>query len=179
MRERLFELLKKEAILERKVKLSSGRISNFYIDARRVSLSSEGIYLISHLVWDLIKKEDITAIGGPTLGADPIVAGVCMVAHTFKKKLKGFLIRKAPKEHGLGQLIEGKELTTEDKVVVVDDVATSGYSLVNAVEVLHKQKIKVYKAIVVVDRQEGAEENLLKVNCPLISIFKKKDFIDK
>ncbi|MCM8787705.1 MAG: orotate phosphoribosyltransferase [Candidatus Omnitrophica bacterium] len=177
MREQLFELLKKEAVLKGKVRLSSGKISNFYIDVRRVSLSSEGIYLISHLVWDIIKNEDITAIGGPTLGADPIVAGVCMVAHSFKKTLKGFLIRKVPKKHGLEQLIEGKELTTKDKVVVVDDVATSGSSLVSAIEILHRQKIKVCKAIVIVDRQEGAEENLSKINCPLISIFKKKNFI--
>jgi orotate phosphoribosyltransferase len=176
MKKQLFSLLKQDALFKEEVKLSSGKISNFYIDVRRVSLSSQGIYLISHLVWDIIKNDNVSAIGGPTLGADPIVAGVCMVAYENKKTLKGFLIRKNPKEHGRQQLIEGKELDAAERAIIVDDVATSGTSLVKAVEVLHKEKINVLKAIVVVDREDGATENLSKVNCPLVSLFTKADF---
>lgn len=176
MREQLLSLLKKGAWYKGEVKLSSGKISNFYIDVRRVSLSSEGIYLISHLVWDLIKEDNVTAIGGPTLGADPIVAGVCMVAHMNKKNLKGFLIRKTPKSHGRQQLIEGKEISKGEKVVIIDDVATSGSSLIAAIEILHKENIEIVKAVIVIDREEGARENLAKVNCPLVSLFKKSDF---
>jgi len=179
MKRKLLSILKREAFLKKRVKLSSGRISNFYIDVRKVSLTSEGIYLISNLVFQLIKNEFISAIGGPTLGADPIVNGVCFLFHQKRKKIKGFLIRKSPKKHGRQKMIEGKPLKPTDRVVVVDDVATSGSSLIKAVEVLKKERIKVLKALVIVDRQEGAKEELARLGCPLISIFTKKDFFLK
>jgi orotate phosphoribosyltransferase len=179
MKQELLELLKRDAWYKGEVKLSSGKTSNFYIDVRRVSLSSEGIYLISHLVWEAIKGDDITAIGGPTLGADPIVAGVCMLAHMDKKNLKGFLIRKTPKSHGRQQLIEGKELSKGERVVVIDDVATSGSSLITAIEILQKENIEIVKAVSVIDREEGATENLAKFKCPLVSLFKKSDFFSE
>lgn len=176
MKEQLLEVLKRDAWFKGVVTLASGKTSDFYIDVRRVSLSSEGIYLISRLVWDIIKKEDITAIGGPTLGADPIVGAVCALAHQEGKNLKGFLIRKTPKAHGRQQLIEGKELNASDKVVVIDDVATSGGSFLKAIEVLRQSGVNVKSAITVVDRQEGAKENLAKAGCPLIALLAKSDF---
>ncbi|UCG34935.1 MAG: orotate phosphoribosyltransferase [Candidatus Omnitrophota bacterium] len=177
MRKQLLSLLRKDAYFKKRVVLSSGRVSNFYIDVRRVSLTSKGIYLISRLIWDIIKKDRISAVGGPTLGADPLVAGVCMVAWKSKKNLKSFLVRKSPKKHGRQKLIEGKELKPGEKVVVVDDVATSGGSLIKAIEVLKQEKVKVIKAITVVDREEGAKEALARLGCPLVSLFKKADFL--
>lgn len=176
-KQQLLSLLKKEAFLKKRVKLSSGKISNFYIDVRKVSLSPKGVYLISHLVFGLIKNKSIQAIGGPTLGADPIVSGVCFLAHKNKRKLKGFLIRKSPKKHGSQKLIEGQILFPKDKVIIVDDVATSGSSLIKAIDVLRSMQIKVIKAVVVVDREEGAKENLLRLGCPLVSLFIKTDFL--
>lgn len=178
-KKQLLKLLKNQAFLKKKVKLASGKMSNFYIDVRKVSLSPEGIYLISRLIFDLIKSENITAIGGPTLGADPIVSGACFLAHKNKRKLKGFLIRKNPKKHGRQKMIEGQELKASDRVIIVDDVATSGGSLIKAIEVLRGEKVKISGAAVVVDRQEGARENLSKYNCPLFSIFTKKDFLNE
>jgi orotate phosphoribosyltransferase len=178
MREELLALIKREAFFKQQVKLSSGKLSNYYIDLRRISLTSHGIYLIAHLFWDLIKNENVNAIGGPTLGADPIVAGVCLVAQQCKVPLRGFIIRKTPKEHGRQQLIEGKELLSGERVVLIDDVATSGSSLVKGVEILKQARAEVIKALVVIDREEGAKENLAKVNCPLLSLFTKSDFID-
>ena len=175
----LLVLLKKKAFLKKKVKLSSGRISNFYIDVRKVSLSPKGVYLISHLIFNLLRGRKATAIGGPTLGADPIVSGVCYLAYKNKKKLKGFLIRKSPKKHGRQKLIEGQVLVSGDKAVVVDDVATSGSSLIKAIEVLHKEKIKVVAVVSVVDREEGAREALEGYKCPFISLFTKSDFLNK
>lgn len=176
MRKRLLDLLKKEAFFKEKVKLSSGKISTCYIDVRRISLSSKGIYLISRLIWQIIKKEDITAIGGPTLGADPIVGGVCFLAHQEGRELKGFLVRKAPKKHGRRRVIEGRELTSQDKVVIVDDVATTGSSLIDAIKKVEKTGAKIKKVIVLVDREEGAKEALLKLGYHLFSFFTKKDF---
>lgn len=177
MKKQLLALLRKEAFFKKKIRLSSGKISNYYIDVRRVSLSSKGLYLISHLIWQLIKNEKINAIGGPTLGADPIVSGLLYLAHKNKKRLKGFLIRKSPKKHGRQKMIEGQTLKAGDKVILFDDVATSGSSIIKAIEVLKKEKIKVIKAITVIDREEGAKENLAKLKCPLISLFTKTDFL--
>ncbi len=177
MKKRLLELLKKEAFFKKKVRLSSGKMSNWYIDVRRVSLSGKGLYLISNLIWDIIKNDKITAVGGPTLGADPMVSGVCMAAYNNKKNLKGFLIRKSPKKYGRQKLIEGKSLTSKDRVILLDDVATSGGSLIKAIEVLRQEKIKILKTIVVVDREEGGKENLFKIGCSLVSLFTKKDFL--
>lgn len=177
MRKTLLALLKKDAFFKKKIKLSSGKISNYYVDVRKVSLNPEGIYLISHLIFKLIKNDKINAIGGPTLGADPIVSGVSFLAYKNKKKLKGFLIRKNPKKHGRQKLIEGQELKKGDKVILFDDVATSGSSIIRSIEVLRKEKIKVLKAVTVIDREEGAKENLAKFNCPLESLFTKSDFL--
>ena len=176
-KQQLLSLLKREAFLKKKVLLASGKISNFYIDVRKVSLSPQGVFLISRQVFKLIKDLKIDAIGGPTLGADPIVSGVCFLAYKHKKKLKGFLIRKSPKKHGRQKLIEGQELKKGMKVVVVDDVTTSGGSLIKAIEVLKQENIKVVKAISVVDRQEGAARNLASLDCPLVSLFRKSDFL--
>ena len=179
MRKELLKLLKKEAFFKKRIKLSSGKISNYYVDVRKVSLSPKGIHLISHLIFKLIKNERIDAFGGPTLGADPIVSGVCFLAYKNKKKLKGFLIRKNPKKHGRQKLIEGQELKPKNRVILFDDVATSGSSFIKALKVLNKEKVKVVKAIAVIDREEGARENLAKLGCPLISLFTKSDFLAK
>lgn len=177
MRKQLLLLLKREAFLKKRVKLASGKFSNFYIDVRKVSLSPQGVYLISHLVFRLIKDDKIDAIGGPTLGADPIVSGVCFLAYKNKKKLKGFLIRKSPKKHGRQKLIEGQLPSSKERVVIVDDVATSGSSLIKSIEILRKNRIEVARAVVVVDRQEGASQNLAKLGVPLVCLFTKRDFL--
>ena len=179
VRKELLKVLKKEAFIRKKIKLSSGKISNYYIDVRKVSLNPKGLYLISKLIFGLLRKERLSAIGGPTLGADPIVSGVCILAYQDKKPLKGFLIRKTPKKHGRQKLIEGQIPKPGERVVIVDDVATSGSSLIKSIEVLKKSKIRVIKAITVVDREEGARENLAKLNCPFISLFKKREFFAK
>jgi len=177
MKKELLSLLKRQAFFKKRIVLSSGKVSNYYIDVRRVSLSPQGIYLISHLIFNLIKDDPLEAIGGPTIGADPIVSGVCIFAHCNNKKLKGFLIRKSPKKHGRQKLIEGQEIRPGMRVVVVDDVATSGGSLIKAIEVLRKAKAKPVKAVVVVDREEGAAKDLARLGCPLVSLFRKSDFL--
>ena len=177
MKQQLLSLLKKDAFLKKRIKLSSGKISNFYIDIRKVSLSPKGIYLISNLVLGVVKSLKVDAIGGPTLGADPIVGGVCLLAYKKKIPLKGFLIRKTPKKHGRQRLIEGQVIKPYEKVVIVDDVATSGSSLIKSIKILQKEKIKVVGAVTVIDRQEGASDNLAALGCPLKSLFTRGDFL--
>jgi orotate phosphoribosyltransferase len=93
-------------------------------------------------------------------------------------ELKGFLVRKEPKKHGNRNLIEGKELTKKDRVVVVDDVVTSGGSIIRAINVLSQNKIKVIKAVAVVDREQGARENFKKLGCDFFALFTKSDLFN-
>ena len=175
MKKELLEIIVRDAFVKKQVKLSSGKMSDFYIDVRRVSLNARGLYLISFLIWDMIKNDNVSAVGGLTLGADPIVAGVCMAAAQNNKNLKGFLVRKTPKEHGERRLIEGPDITPKERIVIVDDVATSGSSVIKAVEAAKEAGFEVVKAVVVMDRGEGAKDSLAKLNCPLFSIFTRKD----
>ncbi|MCF7874248.1 MAG: orotate phosphoribosyltransferase [Candidatus Omnitrophica bacterium] len=179
MKKELLDLLKQKAYRKKEVRLSSGKVSDFYIDVRKVSLSSRGIYLISQLFFQHIVKKEAVAFGGPTLGADPIVGGVCFLAQSSNKDLPGFLIRKSPKKHGEQRLIEGPNLKNGSKVILCDDVATSGGSLLQAKKALDSEGVGVEEVMVVVDRDEGAREALAKAGCNLFSLFTKNDFLIK
>lgn len=175
-RERLFELLKKKALFRKKIILSSGKKSNYYFDGRLISLNPEGAYLIADIILELIKHKKLDAVGGPTLGADPIVGAIALLSYIRKNPINTFIVRKTPKQHGRMRQIEGPALKKNSKVILVDDVATTGSALIEAKEVLSKEDIKVKEAIVVIDREEGAKQNLAKRGLRLISIFKRKDF---
>lgn len=176
LKARLFKLLKENAYKEGRVILSSGKAGDYYLDARVVTLSAEGAYLTAAIILELVEGKDISAIGGPTLGADPFLGAISSISYLNKNPLNTFIIRKTPKEHGLGKRVEGPPLKEGDRVIVVDDVATSGGSLLDAISVLRAQGVNVIGAITIIDRQEGAADNLAKVNCPLISIFKASEF---
>ncbi|MFC1658194.1 orotate phosphoribosyltransferase [Candidatus Omnitrophota bacterium] len=173
----LLLLLKERALKRGKVVLSSGRVSDYYLDGRLITLSAQGAYLAGSIILELIRHKKITAIGGPTLGADPIVGSVICLAAKKDKRLSGFIVRKYTKKHGMQRLVEGPALPRGSRVILVDDVATSGVSLIQAGKILGMLGIRVDCAIVIVDRQEGAKENLAKVGMRLISIFKRKDIL--
>ncbi len=176
LKARLMRLLKKEALHIGNFVLSSGKSSSFYIDGRCITLTSEGAYLTACLILDLLKKEKIGAIGGPTLGADPIVGAICAMSFVVKHPIKTFIIRKQPKLHGTRRQIEGPNLKKGSRVVLVDDVATSGKSFCESIDILRSEGLIVDTAVCIVDRYEGAKEALLKKDCKLISIFTPLDF---
>lgn len=175
-KEKLRLLLKKRALFKGKIVLSSGKISNYYFDGRLITLGPEGAYLIADIILDLIEKKNIDAIGGPTLGADPIVGAIAALSYARKKPISTFIVRKTPKQHGRMRQIEGPVLKKNSTVIIVDDVATTGGALLEAQEALLKEGIKAKEAIVVLDREEGAKENLAKKGLRLLSIFKASDF---
>ncbi len=175
MKSRLLALLKNEAFRKGRFVLSSGKISNYYLDGRVITLTPEGAYLVASIILDFIKQKDIDAVGGPTLGADPIVGALAALSHIRQIPIKTFIVRKAAKEHGTKRQIEGPPLNKDSKVILVDDVATTGKSLIEAKEALNQKGIKVKEAIVIVDRNEGAKENLAKVGLKLKSLFKIED----
>jgi len=176
LKARLFKLLEKEALKKGKFVLSSGKTSNYYLDGRVITLTPEGAYLVGSIILNSIKGEDIHAVGGPTLGADPITGAIAVLGHINKIPFKTFIVRKAVKEHGTQRQVEGPELKKGDRVILVDDVATTGKALIEAKTALDNLGIEVVRAMVIVDRCEGARENLSKVGLELDSIFTIKDF---
>ena len=171
LKEKLLALLKKEAFKKGKFILSSGKESDFYLDGRIITMTPEGAYLIAAIILEMIKDEAIDGFGGPTLGADPIVGAVACLSHIQAKPIKTFIVRKAAKAHGTQRQIEGPALSPGARVILVDDVATTGKSLIEAKQVLDGLGLIAERAIVIVDRNEGAGENLAKVGLKLEAIF--------
>jgi orotate phosphoribosyltransferase len=168
LKEELIELLKtKEAVKFGDFTLSSGKKSDFYVDCRKITLHPQGARLIAQIILEKIKGSKVDAIGGLTLGADPITSSVVALSD-----IPGFIVRKKEKEHGTRQKIEGI-IEPGFNVVIVEDVATTGASALQAIEAVEAVGAKVVKVIAVVDREEGAAEALK--NYDFDPIIKKSD----
>ncbi|MFH1777862.1 MAG: orotate phosphoribosyltransferase [Candidatus Omnitrophota bacterium] len=174
---KLLKLLKKHSFKKGRVRLSSGKTSNYYIDGKLTTLTAEGAYLTAKIILRMIKRDRIKAIGGLTLGADPIVSATAALSFSTPNPLNAFIVRKEPKKHGLQKFIEGPPFRKNARIVVVDDVVTSGGSTIKAINAIRTAKGKVVKALAIVDRLEGAEENLAKVGVELVSIYTSKDLL--
>jgi orotate phosphoribosyltransferase len=164
MRERLIRLIYEEAFKYSETpifRLTSGELSNYYFNCKRVTLSPEGMYLIGNIIYDMIKDLNVKGIGGLTLGADPIATAVAYTSYLKGNPIEAFVVRKKAKEHGTMQWIEGN-IKEGDSVVVVDDVITTGNSTIQAITRLKEEGIFVKSVVVLVDRQEGGRENILK-----------------
>lgn len=153
-RTRLLTMLRELALTRESVRLSSGKRSSYYLDARQVLLDPEGATLAGRIGFELLRRHSPSAVGGLTLGADPLVSAVSLAAWAAGERWTGFLIRKEAKSHGLQQWIEGPFIEEGTPVVVVDDVLTSGGSLLTAIERARQAGGDVRAALVVVDRQE-------------------------
>ncbi len=170
MKDQLKQLLKETgAVKFGDFTLSSGKKSDFYVDCRKVTLHPQGAKLIGKLVLDNIKGLKIDAVGGLTLGADPIIGAVITLGD-----IPGFIVRKKAKEHGTGQKIEGL-IEKGWNVLIVEDVATTGASAMQAIEAAEAVGAKVIKVISVVDREEGAAEALKNYNFD--PILKKSELL--
>jgi orotate phosphoribosyltransferase len=158
-RERLMALLKRDALRTGTFTLASGRSSHYYVDGRKVTLSAEGAALIGAGVLRLLADlPEVAAVGGLTMGADPIVGATLAVAGAgVRPGLRGFLVRKEAKAHGTGQLVEGP-VAAGETVAIVDDVATTGGSSLQAVAAAEALGCKVARVIAVLDRLEGAAD---------------------
>lgn len=172
----LLALLKKDAFKRGEFILSSGKPSDYYLDGRIVTLSSQGAYLVGSIILELIRDKGVTAVGGPTIGADPIIGAVIALAHLRNLNLKAFIVRKSTKEHGSKRQVEGPALNPGEKVLLIDDVATTGKALLEAKEALDKSAVKIESALVIVDRLEGARTNLEKEGLKLDALFTIEDF---
>ena len=175
-----------ELILEKSLKvadepifeLASGKKSNLYIDCRKTTKNARGAYLIGNIIYDKISNLDVDAIGGLTMGADPIADAVAYTSVLKDKLINSFSVRKKAKEHGLKRVIEG-DVKNGDRVVIVDDVATTGQSTIEAIENARAGGLHVVKVIILVDRQEGGRENILKHDVDFEAILTKQDLLDE
>ena len=170
-RQELLELLTRDAYVRGKVILSSGKESDYYVDARRVTLTANGAYLCARLILDQVKDDPYDAIGGPTLGADPMLGAIGVVSLQAGRPVNTFIIRKAPKAHGKQQQVEGPELRKGSRVILIDDVATTGKAFLESLDVLTPMGVRVVKAVCVLDRGEGAREALAQRGVPLVALF--------
>jgi len=179
-RTRLAELLRERALTRESVVLSSGRRSSYYFDARQVLLDPEGAALAGSLAWEALSPAEPAAVGGLTLGADPLVCAVSAAAWTGGRRVTGFFVRKEAKKHGLQQWIEGPFIEEGAPVAVVDDVLTSGGSLVTAVKKSRQAGGVVVAALVVVDRGEGGRDVAQAAlgDAPLHALFTATDLLE-
>jgi len=173
-RARLLDILKKKAVLYGDFTLASGKRSSYYIDGRLVTLEPEGAYLTARLILDLLKDDSVDAVGGPTLGADPIVGSVIAASYLAGRPLLGFIVRKAEKTHGTQKRIEGP-LHEGLRVAVLEDVTTTGASVLQAIEEIEKAGAKVIKVITLIDRLKGAKELLNGRGYPFAPLFTRQD----
>lgn len=156
-RERLLGLIKERAVVRGDVVLASGQRSGYYIDGRMIAVSSEGAYWIGEAVYETTRDLEFDAIGGLAVGAIPIITSAVIGYHRHGRAMEGFWVRPQAKEHGLRKRIEGR-LPQEARVVMVDDVVTSGGSTFQAIEEAEAQGAKVLRVVPLVDRLAGAAE---------------------
>ncbi|MDH3974370.1 MAG: orotate phosphoribosyltransferase [Deltaproteobacteria bacterium] len=179
-RERLLNILREKSYEKREVTLASGRKSDFYIDCKQTTLDAEGAYLTGKLMYEIINRldEKIEGAGGLTLGADPIATAVSIASYQAGKPLPAFIIRKEPKGHGTGQWLEGtKNLRKGSKVVIVEDVVTTGGSSLKAVKRAEQSGLNAALILALVDRCEGGRENIEKEGYKLKSLFERAEIV--
>jgi orotate phosphoribosyltransferase len=162
MKKRLIALILEKAFQYSETpsfRLVSGRTSHYYFNCKAVTLHPEGMYLIGNMVYEMIRGLEVKGIGGLTLGADPISNAVAYTSYLNKMPIEAFVVRKSAKAHGTMQWIEGN-ITKGDKVVIVDDVITTGKSTIEAISRAGEAGLEIAKVIALIDRQEGGKENI-------------------
>jgi len=180
MKEELLMLLYKYAYKKGEFTLSSGRKTDHYVNCKPVTLTGRGLTLSSAILLSAI-EEDCKAVGGLTLGADPLVSGIAVISALERATMDALIVRKEPKGHGTGAWIEGPDLPEGTKVTVIEDVITTGGSAIKAVKRLRDAGYKVERVVSIVDRQEyGEADNAMKLaGLELHSIFKLEELLDE
>jgi orotate phosphoribosyltransferase len=165
----LIEFVKADAVFHGDFTLTSGKQASYYIDMRRVSLDSRVAPLIGQVMVDLIQEiPDVAAVGGLTMGADPIAAAVLHQAAARGKSYDAFVVRKEPKDHGRGRQVEGPDLEGK-RVIVLEDTSTTGGSPLKAIAAVEKVGAEVVAVAVVVDRATGAREIIEAAGYPYLA----------
>ena len=178
LKAKLAKLLLKLSYREGDFTLTSGKKSEYYFDCKQTALHPEGGYLIGRLFCEMLKEYKLDGVGGMTLGADPLITGVTVVSHLEERPLPGFIIRKKSKGHGTDQYLEGLANFNEgDKVVLLEDVCTTGGTLITAAERVRDAGLEIVGVLAVLDREEGGREKLKEAGMELNSIFTRQELL--
>ena len=164
LKKRLIEILIEKSFQYRDnppFTLASGRQSNYYFNCKPTTMDPEGMNLIGLVLFDMLKDAPITAAGGLTLGADPIANALSVISFQKGKSIKSFTVRKETKDHGTKSKIEGN-LQNDERVVILDDVITTGGSTITAIEAIKEAGLTIDRVVALIDREEGGRENILR-----------------
>jgi orotate phosphoribosyltransferase len=159
-------------------KLVSGRMSQFYVNCKPVTLSARGMFLAGHLLFEEIKDDDVAGVGGLTFGADPLSVATAFASELKARPINAFSIRKTRKDHGMVRWIEG-DIQPGERVTIIDDVATTGGSTIKAIDRARSEGLDVIKAVILVDRQEGGLENIGQHVSNVSSIVTRDELVER
>ena len=174
-RKKMIELFHQRALKFGDFTLASGKKSSYYLDGKQITLHSVGLQLVSEGLLELLADVKFDAIGGMSIGADPIIGGVLVVAGAQGRDLSGFMVRKDSKDHGTKKFVEGPVAPCM-KVVIIDDVVTTGGSALQAVDRVQEFGCEVVQVVGIVDRMEGGAANFAARKLPFRSLLSIKDF---
>ena len=177
LKARLLDILVKQSYIEGKIILASGKESNYYIDGKMSTLDAEGGTIVSILFLRML-KENVTAVGGLSAGADPLSSGVSQVGYLTGKKITAFYVRKEPKKHGTSKWIEGP-LKEGSNVAILEDVVTTGGSSLKAIEKVTEFGCNIKQVLAIVDRNEGGKEKFKEKGLDYSYLFDIKEVIEK
>jgi orotate phosphoribosyltransferase len=176
LRDKLFTLLKERAFKRGRVVLASGRESDFYFDMKPAMLDPDGAGLMAELILQQLQGVNADCIGGLEMGAVPLIAPVAMRSLDFGRRLPGFFVRKAVKDHGTKKRVDGTDIAGKT-VVILEDVTTTGGSAMDAVKAVTEAGAKVALVLSILDRGEGAAELYAKAGIPFKSLFRAEEFL--
>lgn len=178
MKERLLALLKDRSFERKRVVLASGKESDFFIDCKQTALTAEGHHLAGALLFEEARKLGAHAVAGVELGGCPLASAVAQTSFDRGAPLDALYVRKAAKDHGSRRLVEGDaRLAKGARVVLLEDVVTTGGSTLRAIETLRGAGYEVAGVVALVDRLEGGREAIEAAGAPLVALFTRRDFI--
>ena len=182
IRLRLGEIIKEKSLMlappGQPFTLASGLTSTYYINGKKTSSDPEGLACIARIIWEKVKDKPVEAIGGPTLGADPIVGAMAFLTCFTGKPLPLFIVRKEAKDHGTKNQIEGADIKGK-KVVMIEDVITTGGSVFKAIDAVKELGCEILDVIALVDREQGGVEVFAERGIPYSPIFKISELLPK
>jgi orotate phosphoribosyltransferase len=170
----LLDQIKTKAVVHGRVTLSSGKEADYYVDLRRITLDAEAAPLVGRVMLEATRDWEYDAVGGLTLGADPVAYAMMHAASAQGRSLDAFVVRKAEKTHGLQRRIEGPEVKGR-RVLAVEDTSTTGGSVLTAVEALREAGAEVVGVAVIVDRDTGAREVVEEQGCDYVFAFGREE----
>jgi orotate phosphoribosyltransferase len=181
-RARLRDIIAKRSFGRGEIKLASGRTSDFYFNLKPTMLDAEGAALLAELTLDALQSERIDYVGGLEMGAVPLAGAIAQLSFQRGKPIQAFFVRKKPKEHGARLSIEGLapgESLAGKRVVIVEDVTTTGGSAIKAAEAVRDTGADIVMVFTMVDREEGADDSFREAKLPFRSLYKAQEFLKR